>query len=97
MDHGGHVFVENQQLILPNISVDCRRLPSIQAAVPKRVPVLVFPEDWIVTCDPVRSRVMTGPNGPYGTLDPGADAQKAKGLARIDVRNDADKTCRIKA
>jgi hypothetical protein len=77
---GGHVFVENRQLILPNIRVDCRRLQTtvdmvdcsrlqaVHAAVLKRLPVLVFPEDWIVTCDPVRSRVRTGPNGPYGTL-----------------------------
>jgi hypothetical protein len=77
---GGHVFVENGQLILPSIRVacrrlqttldmvDCSRLQAVQAAVLKRLPVLVFPEDWIVTCDPVRSRVRTGPNGPYGTL-----------------------------
>jgi hypothetical protein len=49
--------------------VDCGRLQAVQTAVPKRLPVLVFPEDWIVTCDPVRSRVRTGPNGPYGTLN----------------------------
>jgi hypothetical protein len=49
--------------------VDCSRLQAVQAAVLTRLPVLVFPEDWIVTCDPVRSRVRTGPNGPYGTLN----------------------------
>jgi hypothetical protein len=77
---GGHVFVENRQPILPNIRVDCRRLQAVQAAVLKRLPVLVFPEDWIVTCDPVRSRVRTGPNGPYGTLD---CVRLIMGIARI--------------
>jgi hypothetical protein len=49
-------------------TVDCRRLQTVQAAVPKRLLVLVFPEDWIVTCDPIQSRVRIGPNGLYGTL-----------------------------
>jgi hypothetical protein len=61
--------------------VDCSRPQAVLAAVPKSLPVLVFPEDWLVTCDPVQSRVGTGPNGPYGTLEScrcGQQRSKAK-------------------